>query len=445
MQTTSDVTMEEDYDYGIPTGDVYEDDYEQPPFTLGPDIKKSEVPSQQEDERKPIKVLPNWLESKEAFEGFVNRTKDIDELKKAIQEVDKAFRASSDIIKAAQEIVRLGGPKKTTMQAVQKYYELIEQIRPHLDIKFKAMIQKARLKIMASRDIITGVSKIYRKFRNVLTNFNGKALKGYKVLENDPDFHFDYFKGKYNNRSRPYMKTFKMRVKSALKGIKRAGRKLWSVGKQAAVETAANTLADLGQHFGVALYDELHARRLNREYQEMIDRFDGTYNSLTPREKELLRLLSKYMDVVNANVDELWRIFQTDVKDKLDKKLSDLKKDEIKDHVIQDNSKPHTPLTFPNQNYEGPGNYLMSGKPKDEADRTALKHDWLYHLSKYSYEITEADKKAIQEFGRIYKRERSLTSFVGWLGIQAKYFIETYIVGQPIYPFRYAIRKSTPC
>lgn len=100
--------------------------------------------------------------------------------------------------------------------------------------------------------------------------------------------------------------------------------------------------------------------------------------------------------------------------------------------------------------YLGPGNKYPNGKPVDKADQVAAEHDKFYSEllqvadslsdSEFRSKVSEADKKAIQDFIRNFSEDGhdfDWWSAAGAAGLSIKAAVERAI-GQIIYP-----RKSS--
>lgn len=87
-------------------------------------------------------------------------------------------------------------------------------------------------------------------------------------------------------------------------------------------------------------------------------------------------------------------------------------------------------FTLPGHKYLGPGNKLFSGKPTNEADKVARRHDFKYHLARGKKDIFRADHEAIKEFGTT----KGISATIGKYGLSAKNFAEEKLLNQTIYP-----------
>lgn len=85
---------------------------------------------------------------------------------------------------------------------------------------------------------------------------------------------------------------------------------------------------------------------------------------------------------------------------------------------------------WPNHRYLGPGNPAYNGDPVDEDDRIAQRHDIAYEQQ--PDDVSDADKRAVDEFTADWQRTWNVHSLVGAVGIQAKRTVEG-LTGQ-LYP-----------
>ncbi len=90
-------------------------------------------------------------------------------------------------------------------------------------------------------------------------------------------------------------------------------------------------------------------------------------------------------------------------------------------------------LTLPGYKYLGPGNPLNSGKPINEADSIAERHDWEYNSAKHKEDIFESDNKAIDDFRESFINNPSIGSAAGYIGLGIKHNFEKAI-DKVIYP-----------
>ena len=90
-------------------------------------------------------------------------------------------------------------------------------------------------------------------------------------------------------------------------------------------------------------------------------------------------------------------------------------------------------LTLPGYKYLGPGNKLNIGKPVNEADSIAERHDWEYNSAKHQEDILESDNKAIDDFRNSFLEKPNIGSAAGYLGLGIKHNFEKAI-NKVVYP-----------
>lgn len=88
-------------------------------------------------------------------------------------------------------------------------------------------------------------------------------------------------------------------------------------------------------------------------------------------------------------------------------------------------------FVVPGHKYLGPGNKLFAGKPTNEADKVARRHDFKYHISKNKKDVFKSDHDAIKDFAKV----GGLSGNIGKIGLGLKNLVEEGILNRSLYPF----------
>lgn len=91
-------------------------------------------------------------------------------------------------------------------------------------------------------------------------------------------------------------------------------------------------------------------------------------------------------------------------------------------------------LTLPGHNYLGPGSEVSGPDSTNRRDQVAYKHDWEYFLALHKEDVSEADYRGVQEFGRLWEQNTDYLAKLSALSLKAKIIAEA-IFGISIYPY----------
>lgn len=434
-------------------------DYDQPEIKDFPTVIK-EVEEKIDADLKNAENYPEWMHDMEIFEGWLNRMEDIAELRRFAEATGLLIHIDLANARNVSRMLRSGDPMLNYTELLEKFGQIMAKYQPFFSKWNDGMLQKFNSFKSKIAGFYTELRACYNKIMSRIRTWPVYEILDGRDLLNDSNVMELHVRAqmvkRYSAKETLYInygvkltlwqrfKTLKWQIKNKMFRVVKnlAAPKINMHGKESAVGTGAQAMADLGAEFGVMVYEELQRQKLERDTAQIQGLIDMELDNLSPRQRAIVENLRKYTLDMDSWAELVVHWFRDNVKTKIDRKLARLTKEQVYEEIKKDNAKKHRPMTVPGQNYEGPGNYLYSGKPTDKADVIALKHDWHYHLSQYQEDISDADKQAIEEFGEEYDKTGSFNGFIGWLGIKAKKFIEEYIVGHVIYPVRYAVWKT---